>query len=305
MDCLFLYNPCSGKGKINKYIKFITKNLAEKYDYVEVKASTKAGELSTLASSACGKFDALFFAGGDGSFNEVLNGVAEQEVKPMLGYIPMGTVNDIGHSLSIPCKNVKKALKKLLNGKEVFLDVMKINDKYAEYEIGAGALLSCSYKAPRSEKIKFGKIAYGIEILRNNMKFDDFNIIVETQDKKIETNCEFLLFINSRSVAGMPINPQAVLDDGEIELIIVKQVPKPKWYHKFLAFFHIISFFVIGYKNSNQSTYEKIKGAHFKIQVPENIVWNFDGEEGIKGSVEISVLKRHIRVLVPNKKKRR
>lgn len=305
MNCLFLYNPCSGKGKINKYIKYISKKLAEKYDFVQVKASSRAGELSELAKAACGQFDALFFAGGDGSFNEVLNGIAEMQIKPVLGYIPMGTVNDIGHSLSIPCKKVKKALKKLLNGKEVFLDVMKINDKYAQYEIGAGALMSCSYKAPRSQKVKLGKIAYGIEILRNNMKFEDFCITVQSGEKQIETNCEFLLFINSRSVAGMPINPKAVLDDGEIELIIVKQVGKPKWRHKVLAFFHIINFFVLGYKNSNQASYEKIKGANFKVQLPDNVVWNLDGEEGCKGSAEINVLKRHIRVLVPNKNKRR
>lgn len=264
-------------------------------------ASAYAGQMKELAEKACGAYSVLVFAGGDGSFNEVLNGVSERENRPVLGYIPTGTVNDIAHSLGIPRYNIKKALKTLLKSGEVELDVMKVNDAYAEYEISAGALTSCSYKAPRSEKIKFGKVAYAFEMLRHNMKFKDFMLTVESGGKTLSANCEFALVINSRSVAGMPVNPAAVLDDGEVELLLVKQVFKPRWYHKAAAFLHIMHFFAFGYKHARKGVYEKIKGNSFVIKAPENLVWNYDGEEGASGDIKISVLNKHIKVLAPNK----
>lgn len=306
MKCLFVYNPCSGNGKINKYVGYVKKALEERFDTVVIKASSYAGEISEFASKACGEYDYLFFAGGDGSFNEVINGIAQKENRPVLGYLPNGTVNDIGRSLGIPRRNVKKAIDKIIGGNEIMLDVMKVGEKYAEYEICAGALTSCSYKAPRKEKESFGKFAYAFEILRNNLAFKDFNLKITANGKETEVNCEFILFLNSRSIASMPVNTNAVLDDGEIELIAVKQVPKPKWYHKVGAFFHIIHFFAFGYNNSNNvHFYEKIKGAHFSIEAPDDLVWNFDGEEGTKGSIEIDVLKNHIKILVPKKKRKK
>lgn len=301
MKCLFLYNPCSGKGKIKKYAPYIEKRLKEKFAEVDVKPSTCAGEMKEIASAACGVYSVLVFAGGDGSFNEVLNGIADKDEKPVLGYIATGTVNDIAHSLKLPRKP-KKAVKTILNGTVAELDVMQVNDAYAEYEISAGALTSCSYKAPHGEKVALGKVAYALEMLRHNMKFEDFTITVETGGETVTTNCEFAVFINSRFIGSMPVNRKAVLDDGEVELLLVKQVIKPRWYHKAAAFFKIINFFAFGYKNARSKRYIKIKGSEFKISAPDSLTWNYDGEEGVKGNIEIKVLRKHIKVFTPKKK---
>lgn len=306
MGCLFIYNPMSGKGIINKYLKYIEEKLTERYGEVTTRPSTRPKELGEFAKEACGVYDVLFFAGGDGSFNEVLNGIALCENRPVLGYIPTGTVNDIAHSLAIPRHNIKKAVRKVIDGRECELDVMKINGEvYAEYEVSAGALTSCSYKAPRNEKVVFGKLAYAFEMLRHNMKLIDFPVEVISETDAISTNCELIMFINSRYVASMPVNKKAVLDDGEVELIIVKQVKRPKWYHKLAAFFNVLHFFAFGYKQSkNGNVFKRIKGSHFKIKTQENLEWNFDGEAGGIGEIELEVVPRHIRVLAPKKYKR-
>ncbi len=298
MNCLFVYNPQSGKGNLIKRLPYIEEKLKERFENVTVSPSQCAGDLVRQASEACGKYDYLIFAGGDGSFNEVLNGISEKENKPILGYIPTGTVNDIARSLKLPRSNVKKCVKKLINYSERSLDVMKVNDKYAEYEICAGALTSCSYKAPRKAKVNYGRLAYAFECLKHNLKLKDFEIEITCNGETLKTNCEFVIFLNSKSVASMRVNPKAVLDDGEIEVLLIKQVKRPRWYHKFSAFFNVLGFFIFGYNSAKRKmVYTKFKGSSFKVTAPSDLVWNFDGEEGQKGNVEITVLKEHIRIL--------
>ena len=154
MNCIFIYNPVSGKGKIAKQLDYIVNSLKETYSQVDVYATKAAGDMARFASDAIGKYDAIVFAGGDGSFNEILQAIAKAENPPILGYIPSGTANDIGHTLKIP-KNVKKALKIIKEGKEAKLDCMKVNDQYAMYVVCAGAFVSATYTTSQKLKNKF------------------------------------------------------------------------------------------------------------------------------------------------------
>ena len=66
MKCLFAYNPISGKGKAAKRAGKIAAKLSERFGEVSVRATTRAGELKDIAAEACGKYDLLVFALGDG-----------------------------------------------------------------------------------------------------------------------------------------------------------------------------------------------------------------------------------------------
>ncbi len=108
MKCLFLYNPNSGKGKIQRKLQLIERMLKMRYDEVTLYATKSAEDLQRKAAEGAMVYDALIFSGGDGTFNLVLGGIGERKVD--LGYLPSGTANDVARSLGIP-KNVKKALK--------------------------------------------------------------------------------------------------------------------------------------------------------------------------------------------------
>ena len=175
MKCLFVYNPVSGKGKAAKKKKFIVKKLRERFGEVDVYATRRAGELVEKAAESCGNYDVLVFAGGDGSFNEVVMGLGERENRPVLGYIPTGTVNDIARSTGIP-RDVRGAVKNIVKGGAYPLDVMKVNDSYVMYVACSGGLTGCSYKAKQSAKKVFGKIAYVFEVLKNDLVFDEYPV---------------------------------------------------------------------------------------------------------------------------------
>lgn len=95
MTCLFLYNPNSGKGKLLKKLDYIKQKLCEVYQQVTIIATESMEDTILKAKLACGSYDVLAFSGGDGTFNNIVNAVAGEKKRPILGYIPSGTVNDL------------------------------------------------------------------------------------------------------------------------------------------------------------------------------------------------------------------
>lgn len=298
MNCIFIYNPVSGKGKVRKRIKFIVDKLREKYEIVDVYETRANGDMENAAREAAAKYDAIIFSGGDGSFNEVLQGVATAERMPELGYIPAGTVNDIAHSLGIPRKSIRKAVKVILNGENAMLDCVKINERYAMYVVAAGAFTSATYTTPQSQKKMIGRLAYGIEGLKKNMKFDVFSIEVDNGTETVQTECVFFLLMNGRYVAGLPINKKGSFADGKAEIAVIKQSKNPDFFKRVRAYIALIRLFLYGARIKEKKIV-RIEGSHFRISVPDNVIWNFDGEKGVSGPVEMQVLSKKINMIVP------
>ena len=302
MKCLFLYNPVSGRGRIVKKIEKIVRALQKKYDVVDVYATKKPGDMEKAAREGTEKYDALIFSGGDGTFNEVVHGVATASRMPEIGYIPGGTVNDVAHSLGIP-NRLKGALKVILTGRNEMLDCVKINDRYAMYIVAAGAFTSATYTTSQTSKNKVGRLAYGIEGIKKNLKFDIFDVKVRAGEQEVQTNSIFMMIMNGKYVAGMKLNRSGSMQDGKLEAAIIRQDKNPNIFRKIRAFFALAHLFILGYKvQSHQIT--RLEGSHFEIATDDAVVWNFDGEKGVSGNVVIDVLPGKIKMIVPNKRKK-
>lgn len=297
MRCYFIYNPVSGKGKIVKKLDYIVGKLKEKYDTVDVYATKEPGDMERAARDAAEKYDAIVFSGGDGSFNEVVRGIGDAQKQPELGYIPSGTVNDIAHTLRIP-KGVRRALKVILTGENTLLDCMKVNDRYAMYVVATGAFTSASYTTPQASKRQMGRFAYGLEGIKKNLRFDVFDVCVHCGEEKLETDSIFVILMNGRYVAGLKLNKRASIADGKIELAVIKQKKNPNFFKKIRAFLALAHLFLFGYR-VHEKQIVRLSGSEFEIEASENVVWNFDGEKGVRGRVKVSVLPKKINMIVP------
>ena len=302
MKCLFVYNPVSGRGKTAKRLKKIVRALRERYGDVCVCASRKRGDMTRIIREQAHLFDAVVFSGGDGSVNEALQGVCESGCAPELGYIPSGTVNDVAHSLGIP-KRLGGALKVIRTGRAAALDCMKIGDRYAMYIVAAGAFTSAPYTTPQSLKKQIGFVAYGIEGLAKNMDFDVFGVTVRAGGREVHTDSVFVVLMNGRYVAGIPLNRGAGMADGKIEAAVIRQRKNPGFFGRVRAFFSLARLFLCGFRAANEKQIERFEGSRFEIQTDEHVVWNFDGEKGTTGKVTVEVLPGRIRMLVPRGKK--
>ena len=298
MNCIFIYNPVSGRGKIQKQLGLISKTLNEKYDSVTIYATQKQGDMTRMAREAVGKYDAIIFSGGDGSFNEILQGIGDLDNLPELGYIPSGTVNDIARTLRIP-RNIKKALKVIKTGKTEMLDCMKVNDRYAMYVVAAGAFTSATYNTPQKDKNSAGKLAYYVEGIKHNFNFDFFDI--DCKSEKTQTNGMLVLFINSRYVSGFKVNEQASLQDGKIEVIVIQEEPKVKeaFWKKVVSLLVLAVLFLFGRKRVRHKNLLHLEGSSFEVDVPNDVVWNFDGEKGCNGKVHVEVVPQKIKMIIP------
>lgn len=297
MNCIFIYNPVSGRGKIHKKLNLITKTLSEKYDDVTVYATQYSGDMKRAAREAVGKYDTIIFSGGDGSFNEVLQGIADLDNLPELGYIPSGTVNDIAHTLKIPC-NIKKALQVIKTGRNEMLDCMKVNDSYAMYVVAAGAFTSATYNTPQVDKNSVGKLAYYVEGIKHNFNFDFFDIDCKSEKKRMQGM--LVLFINSRYVSGFKVNELASLQDGKIEATVIQEEKKAKGiFRKFISLLVMAVLFLFGRRRVKNKSLIHLEGTSFDVDVADDIVWNFDGEKGCNGKIHVEVVPKKINMIVP------
>src|SRR5699024_8275984 len=86
-------------------------------------ATTGEGDASEAARIAVERhYDVVVAAGGDGTINEVVNGLADQNYRPKLGIIPVGTTNDFARALGVP-RNIMKAVDVILDDRTMLLDI--------------------------------------------------------------------------------------------------------------------------------------------------------------------------------------
>ena len=299
MNCLFLYNPSSGKGKIAKKAEYIRKRLQKTFERVEVAATTSAEDLEARVREGAEQFDVILFSGGDGTFNHVLQGVGTHEV--LLGYIPGGTTNDVARSLGIP-RSVKGALKVIEQGCSRRLDCMRVNDRYAMYIAAAGAFTRATYATPQNIKKKLGILAYAFECLKTEMNFKVFPLRINCDGETVETSAVLALVLNGRSVASFPINRSGSMCDGQLELAVIRQAERPGFFRRIGAYFSLASLFLFGVKIKKKDILY-LHGRHITIGTDNSVVWDLDGEEGMRGDIAVEVLPQRMRMFVPQNKK--
>lgn len=298
MKCLFLYNPNSGKGKLLKKLPYIERRLKERFEEVVCCATKSAEDLEKQAREGAERFDAVIFSGGDGTFHHVLEGIGEREVT--LGYLPSGTVNDVARSLKIP-RTVRGALKVILKGEPQNLDCMEVNgSQYAMYIAAAGAFTRATYATPQNKKRLFGALAYAVEAVLHDLKLQVFPLKIECGVQTLETHAVLILVMNGTSVAGFPLNRKGSMTDGKLEIAVIRQVKRPNFFQKIGALFSVASLFVFGCKIKKRDV-AFFSGEEVRIRTSEDVVWDFDGEEGIKGNVTVKACPERITLFVPKK----
>jgi len=163
-----IYNPTSGRELFKKSLADVLIKLEDAGYETSAYATKAEGDAIQAARQAVeDRFDLVIASGGDGTINEVINGIAEQEYRPNIGVIPMGTVNDFGRALLIP-KDILQAVDVIIEGNTVPVDVGKMNNRYFINIAGGGKITEVSYEAPSKLKTVLGPLAYyikGLEML--------------------------------------------------------------------------------------------------------------------------------------------
>lgn len=299
----FIYNPTSGQEIIKRYIADILDKL-ESYGYEASAFQTTAEEKSAQNEADRAtrkKFDLIVVAGGDGTINEVVNGMSGHKKRPRLAIVPVGTTNDFARALKIPRNKPLEAIE--IIGKEQFLNIdvgqATTSDDVSKYFINiaaGGALTELTYSVPSHLKTAFGYLAYlskGAELLPR-MKCAPVRVYHDHGVYEGQMSMFFAALTNS--VGGFEkIAPDAQLDDGLFTLILVKT-------DDFFALMALLAMVVNGSgRHMNDPNVEYIKSSSIEIEpVGDALPYliNLDGEYGGKSPVKFDNLKGHIQMFV-------
>lgn len=294
--CLFIYNPFSGKGKIKRHEKEIVSRLSIKY-LVTTLVSREKGDISRFILEYASHYDLLVVSGGDGTLNETVNALSRLDKKPLLGLIPSGTVNDVAHSLKIP-KNISRAVDVILEGNIFYHDIFKMNDRYGIYVCCTGLFTETSYATSTKSKKVFGKLAYFFHGIKKVFSTPAVKLTLDYPQGHLSGTYAILLILNSRSVGGFLMNKNAKLDDGYVDIVLIKskkdKVPLS-------SVLNLAKVFLCGVPKKNFKNIEVLRLNSFTITTSTDTIINLDGEKISKGSFKFEVLRQALPVLVPQK----
>ncbi|WP_227396860.1 diacylglycerol kinase [Jeotgalibacillus aurantiacus] len=287
-----IYNPTSGRELFRKHLPEVLMKLEQAGYETSCHATTGAGDATDAAAIAVERgYDLVIAAGGDGTLNEVINGVAEKPNRPKIGLIPMGTTNDFARALHIP-RDIEKALDIIIKGETIPVDIGRMNEKYFINIAGGGRMTELTYEVPSKLKTVLGQLAYylkGIEMLPS---FKPTHVRIEYDGKVFEGEVMLFLIGLTNSVGGFEkLAPDSSINDGLFTLMFLKKT-------NLAETIRIISLALRG-EHLNDPHLEYIKANHIKVMSPEMVQLNLDGEFGGLLPAEFQNLYRHINVFAP------
>jgi diacylglycerol kinase (ATP) len=287
---IIIYNPKSGKQDFQPKLENVVGKFEAATFLVDSYATAYPGQATELARVACEEqYDLLVIVGGDGTFNECVNGMMDFAKRPTIGYIPAGTCCDIGHTLGLT-KNVDEAITTILHNQSVLMDVVKANDRYFCYVSGNGAYIDISYVTDSKLKKRIGYFAYLIKGAEELLTIPKLRMRVIHDHGEFKGRYSLILIINSKRVAGINMIYKPKLDDGLIDVVLYRYL----WPLNNIVYF--FSFFLPFWSTP---LVKRFKTSELKIITNSRSRWNVDGESGGIGNQTVKVCKQAIAVIVP------
>lgn len=272
---LFIYNPNAGKGMIKKYLSDILDIFCRGDFFVSIYVTEKSGDATQCVADRGADFDYLVCSGGDGTMNEVATGLMRipEDERPVIGYIPAGTVNDFAGTLRIP-KIMTQAAELVVRGEKFRCDLGKFNNRYFTYVVGFGAFTEVSYRTPQDLKNTFGKTAYFMEALKYISEIQPHRMKIVTDTGVYEDEFILGLISNSESVSGfMAYSLKDIkVDDGLFEGLFIRNIRNP------LELQAVLNAFINRTLDSDHIL--NIISSKIHIISEDYVQWTVDGEDG-------------------------
>lgn len=293
-NCMLIENPNSGARNHDLYRNRIIKKLEEYFAEIEYKKTTKVNDGEKFAIEACKqKYDSIFVLGGDGTFNEVINGVCKMAYRPKIGLLPGGTNNTYMHLIG-GSNTLDDAIDFLSFEKTKKVDIGKCNDKYFSYYVCFGKLIEATTSTTSEEKGKLGGFAYVKNILKTIPKDEVVNVELNTDGKLIKTKASLVYVMTTNRVGQIEFsNNDSPLNDGKLSVFIMTD-------EKILSKIEAVKDMIFGKLDDNENIKSfTCKKLTIKELDGNEIELDMDGEVKAKLPCKVEILQRYIEIYLP------
>ncbi|HEY5493217.1 MAG TPA: YegS/Rv2252/BmrU family lipid kinase [Candidatus Anoxymicrobiaceae bacterium] len=254
----------------------------------------KAGHAQELVAKWVDIVDVVVAVGGDGTVNEVVNGIMNSEQKGRkLAVFPSGTADDFARNMRIP-RDRDDALKVLVGDNERTIDLMDVSGRYASVTVGIGLDAEIAYRSYESKHLRL--LAYwwhGLAMLFKPIPVS--KLAIDAGGERYEG--EFLLVITGNAGSYgryMKMMPRASMDDGALDMAM------------FLPMNRFKALTLFGLSTMGKHTWAREMtehtGQHMTIECLDDVYAQFDGEVVIfpRGEIlDMRVVPNAIKVRVP------
>lgn len=272
---LIIVNPCAGKDSKRISASDVIKAFNNYGVDCFEKTTTGHGDAVEIVREYASDFDAVVCCGGDGTYNEVINGMMECEKRVPVVYLPCGSTNDFARSLGIS-SDPETAAKMFVDNVVHQFDIGAFNEKYFTYVAAFGIGTSFSYNTSQKFKNKLGHSAYIIDGMLLNIvsvvkNLKAYRMRIEYDDGVLEDDFYFGAVANTNKIAGLfkLDNFNVKMNDGLFEVLLVKKSNAMGLFKVFLKALR---------QDYSDNDVEFIRTNKLKITATEPVDWTIDGE---------------------------
>ena len=281
MRARLIANPRSGMDRVSDALPRIADRLRTIVRHLDITVTASAGDAERGAALALDEgCDALYVAGGDGTLNAALRGLAARDALRALpiGLIPFGTGNDFVKALDLG-EDPDAALEALLAERFIDVDIGMLNDRPFANTSAGGFIADVSEQVTETLKDVTGKLAYLIGGARALLGTEPFSARLIVNDAVSGAQSEAIaametqMFVvsNARFIGGgYEIAPAALIDDGLLDVLVVRRMP-------ILEFVRVLQGIAAG-GDTDQAGVLQFRSASFDLEFDRPVHVNADGE---------------------------
>lgn len=222
---VYLINPISGNKNKKTLLSLVEKYSKDHGLYCEMFETSKKGDYDFLQDKIKSEqITDVVVVGGDGSVNQAVAALRNEDV--VFGIIPYGSGNGLARAAGIPMKP-KLAFDLILKGKWKYADAFMVNNEYGCMLTGLGFDAEVAHKFAKSSQR--GLITYTQQSIVNFFKAQPYQFEVEIDGFSFFTEAFFISVANGNQFGNnFTIAPQASLDDGLLDIVIVQKMSKAR-----------------------------------------------------------------------------
>lgn len=288
---LLVVNPQSGRTQIKSKLLEVSDILIQANYQLELYITQSELDAKRIVEERGQDQDIIVCSGGDGTLNEVVNGVMSLEKKPLIGYLPAGSTNDFAASQGIPSEPVQAA-RVIARGESSAIDVGCFNDRYFTYVAAFGLLTEVPYVTPRETKAVLGYQAYLLEGVKRLGKLEKHHLRMMVDNVSYEGDILIGMVSNASRIAGIKgLNGRnARLDDGKFEVLLIEYSGNP------LKLTETVTGLLV--PEVSAKLVHRFEGSHIEFAFDDPVDWVLDGEfGGSQTEVKIDVVKHGLQII--------